>query len=242
MATANDIINDSLQAAGVIGVGQIPLAENSQLALRQLNRMIAQWNRKRWLVYHLVDTAFTATGAVSYTVGTGGNFNIARPDRIEYAYFRGLNTAVPNQVDYPMQILESREDYSRISLKRLASFAYYCFYDSGYPLGSFYPWPLLSSQYEMHIVTKAVLGSLAALATTVVLPPEYEEALQWNLALRLLPLFQLPPNETVTAMAKASLETIRGANAQIARLTMPANLRRGSTYNIYSDQNSPLNS
>ncbi len=241
MATANDIVQDALQAAGVIGVGQVPLAENSQLALRHLNRMIGQWNRKRWLVYHLVDTAFTATGALSYTVGTGGNFNIARPDRIEFAYFRGLNTAVPNQVDYTMQILESREDYARISLKRLASFAYYAFYDSAYPLGNLYPWPLLSSQYEMHILTKAVLATLPTLATTVVLPPEYEEALEWNLAMRLRPLFQLGPDETITAMAKASLNTIRGANAQIARLTMPAVLRGGGVYNIYSDQNSPLN-
>lgn len=242
MATANDIINDSLQAAGVIGVGQIPLAENSQLALRQLNRMIAQWNRMRWLVYHLVDTAFTGTGAVSYTVGTAGSFNIARPDRIEYAYVRGLNTAVPNQVDYAMQILEAREDYARITLKRQAGGpSYYAFYDSDYPLGNLYAWPLVNSSYEIHILTKAVLGSLATLATAVVLPPEYEEALQWNLALRLRPLFQAPPDETVTAMAKASLSTIRGANAQIARLTMPAVLRRGGGYNIYSDTTSPLN-
>ncbi len=240
MATAGDIIQDSLQAAGVIGVGQVPLAENTQLALRQLNRMIGQWNRKRWLIYQLVDTAFTATGALNYTVGVAGNFNIARPDRIEYAYFRGLNTAVPNQVDYPMQILESREDYSRISLKRLASFAYYCFYDPAYPLGSFYPWPLLSNQYEMHILTKAVLSTLATLATTVLLPPEYEEAIQWNLAMRLRPLFQLPPDETVTAMAAASLNTIRGANAAVSRLSMPGSLRMGGNYNIFSDQNSPI--
>lgn len=240
MATAGDIIQDALQAAGVIGVGQVPLAENTQLALRQLNRMIGQWNRKRWLVYQLVDTAFTATGALSYSVGAGGNFNIARPDRIEYAYFRGLNTAVPNQVDYPLMILESREDYSRISLKQLSSFGYYCFYDPAYPLGAFYPWPLLSDQYEMHILTKAVLSTLATLATSVLLPPEYEEAIQWNLALRLRPLFQLPPDETVTAMAAASLNTIRGANAAVSRLSMPSPLRIGGNYNIYSDQNSPI--
>lgn len=241
MATANDIINDALQAAGVIGVGQIPLAENSQLALRQLNRMVGQWNRKRWLVYQLVDTAFTGTGAVSYTVGTAGNFAIARPDRIEAAYVRQVNISAPNQVDYPMQILESREDYSRIALKQLSGGpSYYVFYDPAYPTGALYPWPLVSSSYEIHILTKAVLSTLAALATTVSLPPEYEEALQWNLALRLRPLFQLPPDETVTAMAAASLATIRGANAQIARLTMPSSLRSGA-YNIYSDTQGAVN-
>jgi hypothetical protein len=236
MPTAGDIINDALQAAGVIGVGQIPLAENTQLALRHLNRMIGQWNRKRWLVYHLIDTAKACTGAQTYSVGTGGDFNIARPDRLEYAYFRQTSLPPNEQVDFPLGILESREDYSAISLKQLQSFGYYIFYDSGYPTGAVYPWPILSNQYELHIVTKAVLSTLATLATAVMLPPEYEEAIEWNLALRLRPLFQLPADETITGMAKASLNTIRGANAQIPRLTMPAAVsNRGALYNIFSD-------
>lgn len=241
MTTANDIIVDALQAAGVIGVGQVPLAENVNLSLRQLNRMIAQWNRKRWLVYHLIDTSLPCTGAQFYTVGSGGDFNIPRPDRLEAAFFRQTTTAPANQIDYNLQILESMEDYSRISLKQLVSFGYYIFYDSGYPLGKVYPWPILQNQYELHIITKAVLSTFASLATTVNLPPEYEEAMQWNLALRLRPLFQMPPDETVTAMAAASLNTLRGANTQIARLTMPRPLNGGGIYNIYSDQNGATN-
>jgi hypothetical protein len=236
VATAGDLINDALQASGVIGVGQIPLAENTQLALRQLNRMIGQWNRRRWLVYHLVDTSLAMDGSQSYTVGTGGQFNIARPDRFEYAYFRQTSLPASERVDYPLSILESREDYARISLKRLNSFGYYIFYDSGYPLGSVYPWPILSNQYELHILTKAVLSTFATLATSVTLPPEYEDTIVWNLAFDLRPMFQLPPDETVTAKAKASLSTIRGANAQIPRLSMPgAVVSRGAIYNIFSD-------
>lgn len=237
MTTANDLVLDAMQAAGIIGIGQIPLAENSQLALRQLNRMIGQWNRKRWVVYHLVDTAFACTGAQSYSVGPAQNFNIARPDRLESAFFRQTTTAPANQIDYPLTILESREDYNKIALKRLTSFGYYIFYDSGYPYGTVYPWPLLTNQYELHITTKAVLSTLSTLATTVVLPPEYESAIQWNLALLLRPMFQMPPDETVTQMAASSLNTIRGANAQIARLTMPNAVRGGGIYNIYSDTN-----
>jgi hypothetical protein len=236
VATAGEIINDALQMSGVIGVGQTPLADNTSLGLRLLNQMVGQWNRKRWLIYRLVDTSFAMTGAQSYTVGAGGNFNIARPDRLEAAYFR--QTALPpnEQVDYPLQILESREDYSRISLKQLNSFGYYIWYDANYPLGSVYPWPILSNQYELHILTKAVLSTLATLATSVALPPEYEAALLWNLAFRLRAAFQLPPDETVTAMAKDSLNVIRGANAQIPRLSMPAAVsNRGSIFNIYSD-------
>ncbi len=37
-----------------------------------MNMMLAQWQRKRWLVYSLDDVSFAPTGAASYTVGVGG--------------------------------------------------------------------------------------------------------------------------------------------------------------------------
>lgn len=236
MTTAGDIVNLALKAAGVLGVGQTALAEDSNDALTLMNQMIYQWRRKRWLIYHLVDTSFTCTGAQSYTVGAGGNFNITRPDRIEAAYFRQLIPSSPNQVDYPLQILESREDYSRISLKMLGSFPSFIWYDAAYPLGSVYPWPLPSSLYELHILTKDTLSSFANLATSIAIPEEYHAALLWNLAARLAPMYQKSPDPSVIALAKDSLNLIRTANAQIPRLTMPLSLVRRGIYNIYSDR------
>lgn len=238
MTTALDIVTLALEACGNLGIGQTATAEDSNRGLRLLNMMLGQWNRKRWLVYHLIDTSFTATGAVSYTVGTGGNFSIARPDRLEAAYVRLLNNAAPNQVDYPLSILESMEDYSRIAMKQLASLPQYVFYDSGYATGTLYPWPLPSNQYQLHILTKSVLTTFAALATTVNLPPEYEEALWTNLAIRMFPIYQIPADPVVVGLATASLNTIRGANTQIPRLVMPTALRArgGGWYNILSDQ------
>lgn len=238
MTTALDIINLAQESAGNLGVGQTLLSEDVAKGLRVLNMMLGQWNRNRWLVYHLVDTAFTCTGAQSYTVGSGGNFNIARPDRLEAAYIRQINVQSPNQIDYPLQILESREDYSLlIPMKQLqASPSYAIFYDSGYPTGTLYPYPVPSSQFELHIVTKSPLTTFATAATTVTLPPEYEEALWSNLAVRLCPLYQLPLPPEVVAIAKASRNTLRKANAQIPRLTMPDPLQRPYRYNIFSDQ------
>ena len=85
-----------------------------------MNMMLAQWQRKRWMVYSLDDVAFTPTGAASYTVGLGGTVNIPRPDRIEAAFVRLTNGAMP--VDYPLALLEAREDYNKIALKNLQTF------------------------------------------------------------------------------------------------------------------------
>jgi len=236
MTTARDIVMMSLRVSGIIGVGQDPLAEDTNTAFTMLNMMIAQWARKRWVIWHLKDVSKVSTGAQSYTVGTGGDFNTPRPDKIEGAYFRQL-TGYPNQVDFPLELIEAREDYSRISLKTLASFGQYVFYDSAYPLGSLYVWPIPSASiYEIHILVKEPLVAFADLDTAVAFPPEYEEPLYWNLAMRLRPAYQMPADPQVLMAAKASLNTIRVANSQIGRLTMPKALQRGVNYNIHSDR------
>lgn len=236
--TAQDIITQSLKKAGILGVGQTALAEDFNDAFVDLNDMLAQWSRKRWLVYHLVDTPLTSTGAVSYTVGTGGSFNIIRPDRLEDGnYFRMLNTSAPNQVDYPLELLQSYEDYSRIGLKQLGTFPQYIFYDSGYPLGNIFVWPVpQASLYQIHILTKATLGQFTALTDPVNLPPEYNAAIKWNLSERLRASYRLPQDPGLMSLAKDSLAVIRGANVQVPRLEIPVALTGGGNYNVYSDR------
>lgn len=234
--TALDMINLAMREAGVLGVGQTLLPEDYSDALRLLNAMLAQWQRRSWLDYHWQDFSVPCTGALSYTIGPGGNIDTARPDQIESAFFRQTQQTGALKVDYPLEILPSRADYNRITLKDLTSFAYVIFYDAAMPLGVLYPWPLLTNQYELHVTIKVQLQSFDALTDQLSMPPEYEEAIHYNLAVRLRPAYQLPPDQTITALAKASLNTIRNANAQVAMLQMPGGLVRGSGYNVYSDQ------
>ena len=237
MTTPLDIINLAMKACGAIGVGQTPNAEDTNDSFRLLNMMISQWNRKRPVIYHLVDLAFTGTGAVSYTVGPGGNFNVAqRPERLEFCYYRLLTQTPPNQVDYSLDIIESREDYSSIALKQLAGPPQIAFLDTSYPLGNLYIWPLPSNQYQIHIVVKAALSRFVTIQEDIVLPPEYEEAILYNLAYRLALNFQIPSDARLLGMAKASLTTIMNANTQLEHMTMPDELVGTGVYNIFSDR------
>ena len=236
MATVYDLIKRTLKDAGINGVGQTPSNEDLNDAFDKINAMIAQWNLRRWLVYHLVDTAVVSTGAASYTIGPGGAFNVPRPAAIESAFIRQVGA---QPVDFtPLYIIPSREDYNRIAIKTLISLPSSVFLDSGYPTGTLYFWPVAqASIYEMHVTTKAVLTAFTTLTQTIVLPPEYEEAIVYNLAIRLRSAYQMPPDPVVTQLAKAALNTIKTANAQIPRLRMPAGLPgRGSYYDPYSDR------
>lgn len=275
ITTAQDICLFAMKAAGVVGVGQDALTEDLNDTFKALNMMIGIWNRKRWLIWHLLDIGVVSTGSLYYTVGPGQQFDVPRPDRLEAAYFRQLVPGVPStltadpynpglgilidgpvplplsvdgpqtqvglSIDYPLQLLQSMEDYSTIALKNLSTFSRYAFYDSAFPTGKLYPWPVTpASLFEVHILVKDVLTAFASLTTAINLPPEYYEAIWSNLVLRLRMIYQIaappPGQDDVKDTAKAALDTIRGANTQIPRLRMPAALRRGGqNYNIYSD-------
>lgn len=237
VVTPNGIIKLALKNAGIVGIGQTPSAEDTNDALTILNFMIAQWNRKRWLIYHLIDSSFVSNGSQFYTVGPAQQYDIPRPDRIESAFFRQLIPSQPNAIDYPLEIIESRETYNQIALKQLTSFPMYVFYDSAFPIGFLYPWPLPQANiYSVHISVKATISAFTSLAQEIVLPPEYYAALLYNLSERLRPNYQLAPDPAVSALARDALAVIRGANTQIPRLTIPSDLVRPGIYNVYSDQ------
>jgi hypothetical protein len=230
--SANDIINLSLKEAGALGVGQTPLAEDINDAFLILNGMLSQWQRRRYMIYHLVDVAYQATGAASYTIGVGGNFNTARPAGINSAFVRQINGA--SQVDYPLNVMSSREDYSDIVSKSVQSLPMAVYYDASYPLGTLYFWPVPTSLYQLHVVVYESLPKFTNLATQLSLPPEYFEAIHYNLACRLRPAYQLPPEPSLVQLAKSALDTVKMANTQVPHMKMPPGLQGGGRFNIYA--------
>lgn len=237
----------ALKDAGVLGTGQTPNAEDMNDAFQRMNWMIAEWNRKRWLVYHLVDISCVSDGrSTPYLVGSAQDLDISvRPERVEAAFLRQLLNAPVSQVDYPLEILQSWEDYSRVAMKRLIpNFPNFVFYDTDWPIGKLYPYPFpQASIYELHILFKVVLAQVAALDTVIDLPNEYFQAIYLNMAVRLGTVYPMARDPTMLqqwqdlkGLARAALNTLRTGNSQIARLTMPPGLNRPGVYNIYSDQ------
>ena len=167
--TPSDIINLALKTANVIGVGQTPLAQDTNDCFNQLNMMMAQWQRRRYMVYNLVTVGLQATGALTYSVGTGGDFNITRPVKLESAFFR-MNKNTPLPVDYPLEVLRAQEDYNRISIKNLNAFPQYAYYNTGFPLGELYIWPVPNNQYEIFISVMVQLEAFQTINDQIVLP------------------------------------------------------------------------
>lgn len=243
--TMGDIVNEALKECGRIGVGQTALAEDFNGGWMRLQWMMQEWERKRWLVYHLVTRLVVSTGARTYTVGPAGNINTgtgtARPDKIESAFLRQINPSPALEIDYPLGLLQSMEDYNTIGLKGLVSFPGWVFYDPSWPLGTLYAWPVPQANiYSVGLTMKEQLPvKFLNQAVVLNLPYEYYSAILYNLALRLRVKFQIGsyPGDPLPGLAKNGLATLRGANTAIARLRIPPELNRDGIYNIFSDRN-----
>src|SRR6266404_927909 len=122
MSTARQFIELSLKETGVLGVGQTPLAEDINDAFTLLHRMLSQWQKRRWIVPNLIDISAKGNGLKSNLIGPGQYYNMARPDKIQAAYFKQLNGGgSSNEVSYPLDPIWSYEDYSLVSLKNLTT-------------------------------------------------------------------------------------------------------------------------
>ena len=105
------------------------------------------------------------------------------------------------------------------------------FYSPDYPYGTARFWPLpQAGQWELHLICKAPISGALAATDEIVLPPEYQDAIMWNLALRLAPSYGSALGagivEQIRPMAFAALATLRIANAAVPSLALPNALTR----------------
>lgn len=241
--TVGDLCAEAMSEAGLVGLGQQASGEDTTKVWARLQWMLQGWSRKRWLVYHLVTRVVVSTGAASYTLGPGGNLDTGagslRPDKIESAFVRQPASAGGLPVDWPLELLQSMEDYNRLPLKALTSFPNCVYYDPSFPLGTLYVNPIPNAaMYSIGVAMKEQLpASFPTLATALTLPYEYYACILYNLALRVRSMRQIPtyPGDQLPMLAKDSFASLRQGNTAIAELTTPVAARSGS-YNIFSDR------
>ena len=258
IGNVQQLLMNALVDAGVLGIDEPIEQPMLNRAFTQINWLLAQWARKRWLCYALEDYSIVSTGAQTYQVGLNLDINISpRPDRLEYAFIRflgpvgtdgdyntdynsdfsigGGQSSLP--VDIPLDIIPSKEDYARIPVKTLGTIAWRIFYDPQWPVGVLFPWPIPQATiYELHFGFKVVLPRFQSLQQKIMFPPEYEAALNWCLARRLRASYQMPADPTIDSLARDGLNTIRLGNTAVGLLKMPSALRRrGRAYSYQGD-------
>lgn len=155
--------------------------------------MLAGWGTSQLLVPRIAQEAVTAS-ASPLTLST-------RPMRV-------LDSTVHDgELDYPVASF-SREDWFAISNKGQIGRPQALWWDEKLSPLSVYLWPVPDKAYQLTLQRWEALTSFANLDAVMDLPAEYEEALVFNLAVRIAPRFGASVSAEVAAVANASLNAI----------------------------------
>lgn len=209
MATARNIIEGALRLIGAISSGENASASEISDGLTTLNDMLDSWSNENNLLFVKTREVFNlVAGQQTYTIGPGGNFDTTRPIKIIGA---GL---IENNIETPMDVITAF-DWSQITQKTFdGSFPSKIYEESGYPFSNVIVWPTPISTLGLAIYSEKQLISFANASDTVQLPPGYNRALKYNLAIEFAPEYGKEPPSAVIAGATNSLANIKIKNSK----------------------------
>jgi hypothetical protein len=237
MATVLDLVTDALTEIAAYSPGQTLPYEATEQARRRLNQFLNTCAAENLSIFAVTRTVSPIVPSqASYTIGTGGNINIPRPVFIEHIAFQDSSPTIPTE--YPLGGPLTEDAWAGIVLKSMTSpFPSSAYYSPTFPTGTLYPWPIpTSSTLSWVIYHWAAVSEFATLATTVSLPPSYEEFLVTNLALLLAPSYEKQPHPVLVQRARETKAVLMRANVRMRDLSFDAGALIGNArgrMNIY---------
>lgn len=238
--TGQDLIASALRLIGVLASGETASAAEAADGLVILNQMIDSWNAERLSVFHILpngrstdtNTFALVPSQQDYTMGTGGNFNVARPAKIERASIEYLaNPAQP--LELPLEILDYA-GWQAIPLKVTTSnIPRYVYIDNAFPLRNLRFWPVPSEVHNAILYYWNALTQFTALITDLTFPPGYLKALRYNLAVDLAPEYGRSVPIEVAVQATQSKAKIKSMNLPRPIMVVDDALREGGAAGQY---------
>lgn len=212
MATARDLIKNSLRLIGALSTGETPGADEAADGLIALNNLIDSWSNEKLIIHQFVREEFTLTpGTQSYTVGATGAFVTARPLKVESA---SLEIQGANPYEVPMEVIDY-DQWSRISDKSLqSSIPTKLYVEGSFPNSTIYLWPVPASANKVVLYSRKPIASFALVDDQILLPPGYQRALIYNLAIEMAPEYGKEPMSSVVMIAREAKENIKRTNIQ----------------------------
>lgn len=231
--TYSELIRSSLRLIGQLGPGRLASSVEETDALLILNRMLNSWSSERLQIYQIERSTYTITPSLQpHTIGTGGTFNTARPVRIDNA---GV-ISVSGTYESGLKILTPDEWAAKTSKSLTSELPSEVYYDAAYPLGNLYLWPVPTTAATLALYTWKILSAVALTSATVTLPEGYEDALTYNLAVRLALEWGKPVKPEVAQLARETKQVIRTHNAPILQMSCDSALLGSGGFNILTGE------
>lgn len=204
---ALDLIKSSLRLINAIAIGETPTGQEATDSLRVLNNLLETWSTENLTVYTQESLTFGfVPGQGSYTIGPAGDWVATRPVNIALAFtsFQG--------VDFPLTRID--EDwYTLIAQKdQPGQIPVWFKYDADYPLGVVTFWPVPNAASTVTLTVNKQFAAVPHTSAVLSLPPGYERALRYALAVELAPEYQVLAPQLVVDVARGAKAAIKRAN------------------------------
>ena len=207
--TALEIITTSLKLIGVLSHGEVAEPEEAQDCLARMNTMLNTWAAERLSTYVVNRSLYTLTaGQQRYTLGPTGDFVQQRPQWIDrMGILQQQNTDQP--IELPLKLLTTQRWLGQVPVKNItSSLPTRVYVDGAFPNRNmdFWPFPDIGN-LQISVYWAESLSQFTVLTTDTSFPPAYDEAIIYNLAVRLMPEFghQTDPAIVVRALELFSI-------------------------------------
>lgn len=232
MSAANDIINRACRLLLQLDSGNSVTGQEATDALTALNAMMDSWRNERLMVYSMQEeTVPMVANRQTYTVGPSGTDLVTtRPVEIERAYILYQN------ISYPVRIID--EEFWALLPAKLTTSTWpdHIWPQMGMPNITLHCYPEPNASSSLIILTRVALTSFA-LTDTISLPPGWEDAMAFNLAVALAPEYNTEPSPTVVRKAGETKAAIKRANSRPVMLSQELSLMMSQPKaHIISDQ------
>lgn len=210
VTTAQAMIKRAYGILGDTAPGESLTASQAEIGLEALNAMLDSFSIEKLMIYEMAQITHTwPANTTSQTIGDGGDIDTRRPDRIvDGSYFEDSNN-----ITYPVIATRNREVYDEIDDKTVeSSYPHILFYETSYPLGTLYAYPVPNQSLTLHLNLWNPLQIFETLTEQHALPPGYRRMIVYNLAVELEAETGLPCPANAQRIAITSKRAVQRNN------------------------------
>ncbi len=201
------LLYNAFRIAGVLGAaGRGASPSEISDGMLTLNAMLDAWATERLLIWCILqNTVDLVVSQQNYSIGTNGvtDYELPRPEGIDRA---GLivNNVTPS-TEIPLQIYSDQE-WAAVTPKQLQSTQPTgLWYQRTVPNGIITYWPIPQYAYQVNLYLRVNLLQVPGPTANIDLPPGYQTAIEYNLAVELAARFQERANIRQFSIEKAGM-------------------------------------
>ncbi len=208
MTTALQLVTSALRKIGAVAAGEAPDANEQSDALAALNQLIESWNLQGLALYRRENVAYSLVPSQQvYTIGIGADFDGARPITLNCAF------VTRGGIDYPLEPLTQAQWNEILQKSQESQLPEAVYYEPTFPDGTLRFWPVPLEALTVTLSVNMQISPVASIGATIALPPGYERALVYALAVDLAPEYPaVTLSQRVIDTADEALADIKRAN------------------------------